>query len=99
MTDAFSAWLLFSDFSVTPLHINGSYAVFTLLVTAVSMVDAAYCASRYNAKYIEPCPRCGAKNTRGHPACLLCGTPLSAAPSMPGQPMASGPPPPPPGHP
>lgn len=87
--DAYSAWLLFSDFRAAPVRINAGYLVFTMAVTVASMVDAAMAAKAYNKKHLKACPRCGAKNQMSAPFCLVCGTNLDRGAFMP-------PPPPPP---
>ena len=85
--DAYSAMLMFSGIHVSPgnVQVNWGYVGFSLLVTLVSMVDAAMAAVSYNKRNVVACPNCGAKSLRTAPTCLLCGRPLWTPPPVPGQ--------------
>jgi len=91
--------LFFSDFSAVPLRFNTLALFASIMVSVTSVIDAYFCAKQYNARHLLVCPRCGGKNQKGAPQCLLCWAPLSARGAPPAYLPARGPPPSPPGRP
>jgi len=86
VADLYVTWLTYKDQSPTSLHLDFGLLFIGVLISLASMIDAAYCAIQYNRARLDICPNCGAKNVKGNPACLMCGTPLPGA-------VAPGPPP------
>ena len=92
LADVILIYFTFRDVGARPPLINFTPLFLSLFVTAGSMVNAYFCAKQFNAQHFTICPRCGGKNAKGAPQCLLCWAPLAAA----GAPVAYGPVPPPP---
>jgi hypothetical protein len=91
VADLYLSWLAYKDFSPTTMQFNTTALTISFFVSVASAVDAAYCAIQHNKKNLAKCPRCGATNVKGNPACLMCGTPLPGA-VAPAPPFGSPPP-------